>query len=101
MFAGDSLENLAQRVQEGDALARAELRCRLEKQMARIARRALPRSPGSSELGRVVLNPAQRLPPQGGAHPHLIQKVAANLCQTVVNRLWGGSTDARLQTQLT
>jgi hypothetical protein len=101
MQPSENLNTLAERVEQGDAQARARLRDRLEKQMARITRRTLRSAPGSSELDSKIRATAHRLDPQGQAHPHLIQQVAANLCQTVVNRLWTGSTEGLLQTQAT
>jgi hypothetical protein len=98
MQANDSLEILAQRVEQGDARAKAQLREQLQKQMTRITRRALGPSPSASELGRKIQATALRLDPQSQASSHLAHQVAANLCQTVVNRLWTGSTEGRLQT---
>lgn len=96
-----SLENLAERVQDGDALARAQLRARLRRPLAHIARRALGENAGASELARRIRATAHRLDAQSTAKSHLVDQVASNLCQSVVNRLWNGSTEGALQTRAT
>ncbi|MBI3410246.1 MAG: hypothetical protein HY040_18040 [Planctomycetes bacterium] len=102
----ENLETLAERVQQGDALAKKQLQDRLERHMGRIARRALARpgfapAPGASSLGRKIQLTAQRLDPEGKTSPHLVRQVASNLCQTVVTRLWTGATEGLLHTMAT
>ena len=112
MQACENLESLAERVQQGDAMAKQLLRDRLERQMGRIARRALAQrplaraandydDPARPSLGRKIQLTAQRLDPEGKNSPHLVRQVASNLCQTVVTRLWTGATEGLLQTMAT
>lgn len=93
------LQYLAQQTQAGDSRAKDQLQGTLEPSMNRIVRRVLERGQAGSKLEQKILAIAQRL--QAGHPPAFkdqAEQVSRNLCQMVVNRLWPGHTDQRLQT---
>lgn len=97
------LEGLAERVQEGDKLAKTQLKERLEPGMFRIVRRVLERGQADTSLERKILVAARRLAPQAVpcTNDPRTAPLAHNLCEMVVNRLWPGGTDASwLTTQI-
>ena len=94
-----SLNDLAQRVQEGDARAKSHMKEQLGPQLARIVRRVLERGTASSPLEHKILAAAHRLAPAaaGARLDARTDPVARSLCQMVVSRLWPGSTEGQLQ----
>lgn len=99
----NNLECLAQRVQQGDRLAKAQLQQNLEPSMVRIVRRVLEKGHATSSLERKILVAAERLAPHEFPRtddPRSIP-LAHNLCQMVVSRLWPGATEDARQLTLT
>jgi hypothetical protein len=97
------LESLAQRVQEGDYEARAQLKQDLEPSLARIVRRVLEKGTATTTLEQKILIAAQRLCPQERPSPRdpRTQSLAHNLCLMIVDRLWPGRTQDSWQPTLT
>lgn len=92
------LNQLTQRVREGDLQARAQLKHRLEPEMAHIVRRVLEKGEASTSLERKILAAARRLAPDPDAKvdERRSTPLARNLCQMIVSRLWPGGTEGAL-----